>query len=80
MIQKAETGFFGFARPNNLPRSLLKYLSDFTPRYATGGFARPVDFFRSGIKITHSLLHHREVARAATMLTTRTGLLPKPFV
>jgi hypothetical protein len=31
MIQKAETGFFGFARPKNLPRSLLKYLSDFTP-------------------------------------------------
>ena len=36
--------------------------------------------YRSGIKITHSLLHHREVARAAAMLTTRTGLLPKPFV
>ena len=37
MIQKAETGFFGFARPNNLPRSLLKYLSDFTPREPIAG-------------------------------------------
>ena len=31
MVQKAETGFFGFARPKNLPRSLLKYLSDLLP-------------------------------------------------
>ena len=37
MIQKAETGFFGFARPKKLPRSLLKYLSDFTPRELIAG-------------------------------------------